>query len=1003
MLSDKEQKKQFKKTASENPDSYYPVKRLRANGFSRKQCGKCGTFFWSVNPKDQTCGDPTCNQGFQVVKDNPIKKPLSYVEVWQKIVEILEPRGYKPIKRYPVVARWNPTMEFTIASIAAFQPYVVSGEIEPPAKKLLIPQFCLRFGDIENVGITGSHCTGFVMIGQHVFVDETEWDQGQLFQDMYDFLTEGVGLDKTEFKIHEDAWAGGGNFGPCLEFFSRGVELFNQVYTMFEQTPNGNVDLKLKVLDMGAGQERIAWFSQGTPNMYEAVFPLVLSRIRERLKIEPDFDMYKKFSQFSAFLNVDEVDNMNEAWLHVAKQIGTDVETLKEKVLPMAGIYSIAEHARALLFAITDGKLPSNVGGGFNLRVIFRRAMGFIEKYGWDIDIADVCDWHAEELRPIFPEVSEHLKEVREILNVEKEKFFETKKNAEKIIERITKNNQDITVDLLIQLYDSNGINPEIVKKEAESRGKKVVIPDNFYQLVVERHENVEQIHATHKFLDIDTDKIPATENLYFDNYLTLENDAKVQLIKQIEYTPESDEDDEDEEKTDTKDTTKKKVWAVVLDKSAAYPTSGGQMHDIGTINGQNFVDVLKHGTSIVHILLEKPNFKVGDTVKLTVDKDWRVQLTQHHTATHIINAAARKVLGDHVNQAGAKKTVKKAHLDITHYAPITEEQSKQIEDEANKIVAQGIDINHKFMKRADAERLYGMRLYQGGAVPGKDIRIVPIGDIDIEACGGTHANNTSEVGTIKIVKSRKIQDGIIRITFVAGGSTAHIAEENKKMLEEIAKLLDVKPNQVFHRVTELIESWKQLRKALEKGKVDDKYLTLSSTETDDDTDTVLNRLSKMLTCDEKSVCKKVEKYSEEYETAKKQLKQAVEVVGDDNVKALLKSAEKIKGWNAIFKSYENVDIKLINNLAKKLNSADKDAAIFILTSNEKGFNLVSIRGDMSDDKKPIDMGAIMKELLEKFNAKGGGKDSNASGFIPKSAGKASDILKTWKTLFSGK
>jgi alanyl-tRNA synthetase len=999
MLTDKEQKKQFKKVASENPDAYYPVKRLRANGFSRKQCKKCGTFFWSVDPKDERCGDPTCNAGFQVVQNNPIKKPLTYVGVWEKIVEILEPRGYKPIKRYPVVARWNPTMEFTIASIAAFQPYVVSGEIEPPAKKLLIPQFCLRFGDVENVGITGSHCTGFVMIGQHVFVDEKEWDQEQLFQDMYDFLTIGVGLDKSEFKIHEDAWAGGGNFGPCLEFFSRGVELFNQVYTMFEQTPNGNVDLKLKVLDMGAGQERIAWFSQGKPNMYEAVFPLVLSRLREKLKVEPDFELYKKFSQYSAFLNIDEVDNMEEAWARVAKEIGVEVDVLKQKILPMAGIYSIAEHSRALLFAISDGKLPSNVGGGYNLRVIFRRAMGFIEKYNWNIDIADVCEWHAEELKPLFPEVSTHLKEVREILNVEREKFYETKKNAEKIIEKIIKTNQDITVDLLIQLYDSNGINPEIVKKEAESRGKKVVIPDNFYQLVLDRHEKTEQIHATHKFLDINTDNLPATKSLYFDNYLDIKNEATVLMIKQIEYTLESDEEDE-EGKENSKEK-KQKVWAVILDQSAAYPTSGGQIHDIGTIENQKFVDVLKHGQQIVHIMLEKPMFKVGDKVTLVVDKEWRVQLTQHHTATHIINAAARSVLGDHINQAGAKKTFKKAHLDITHYAPLTEEQIKLIEAEANKIVQKGIKIEHKFMNRAQAEKLYGMRLYQGGAVPGKEIRIVPIGDLDVEACGGTHANNTAEIGSIKIVKSRKIQDGIIRITFVAGGSTAQIAQENQRMLQDLSKLLNIKPEYVYNRVLELIEAWKQLRKALEKGKAEEKYLNLTSKEEDKELDTVISRLSKMLTCDEKSVVKKVEKYLEEYEAAKAQLKQAIEVVGDENVTKLLKNAEKVKGWSAIFASYENVDNKLINNLAKKLNTMDKSAAIFILSSSEKGYNLTSVRGDLTPDKQALDLGAIMKQLLEKFNAKGGGRDNNASGFIPKTAGTASDILKEWKSLVS--
>ncbi|MHA1150692.1 MAG: alanine--tRNA ligase-related protein [Promethearchaeota archaeon] len=159
--TDKEIKKAFKKIASEDPDTYFPTKELKELGYMRKLC-KCGTQFWTIHRDREVCGDPACSGGFNVVIDNPSQIKLSFLDVWKKIVEVLEPRGYKPVKRYPCVARWNPTVEFTIASISAFQPYVITGEVEPPAKKLVIPQFCLRFNDIENVGITGSHCTGFV-------------------------------------------------------------------------------------------------------------------------------------------------------------------------------------------------------------------------------------------------------------------------------------------------------------------------------------------------------------------------------------------------------------------------------------------------------------------------------------------------------------------------------------------------------------------------------------------------------------------------------------------------------------------------------------------------------------------------------------------------------------------------------------------------------------------------------------------------------------------------
>jgi hypothetical protein len=177
MLSDKQVKKKFKVEASEHPENYYPVSYLKSEGFQRKKCQSCGTHFWTVNEQQVHCGDPSCSGGFNVISNNPSKQQLSYEGVWKKIVEMLEPKGYKPVKRYPVVARWNPTADFVMASIAAFQPYVVTGEVSPPAEKLVIPQFSLRFGDVDNVGITGSHLTGFFMIGKHVFFDEKKWSQ----------------------------------------------------------------------------------------------------------------------------------------------------------------------------------------------------------------------------------------------------------------------------------------------------------------------------------------------------------------------------------------------------------------------------------------------------------------------------------------------------------------------------------------------------------------------------------------------------------------------------------------------------------------------------------------------------------------------------------------------------------------------------------------------------------------------------------------------------------
>ncbi|MFX1305133.1 MAG: alanine--tRNA ligase [Promethearchaeota archaeon] len=970
--TDNELKVAFKKIASKDPDNYFPTKELKKLGYLRKHCERCGTYFWTVDKNRKVCGDPLCSGGFQVVIDNPSKVKLSFIGVWKKIVEILEPRGYEPIKRYPCVARWNPTSEFTIASISAFQPYVITGEVEPPAKRLVIPQFCLRFNDIENVGVTSSHCTGFVMIGQHTFVPPEEWNQGELFMDIHDFIHIGVGLTKEEITIHEDSWAGGGSFGCSLEFFSRGVELFNQVYTMYEQTPEGPKELKLKVLDMGLGQERVAWFSQGTPNMYEAIFPFVLSKLRKLTNIELDLELYNRFSQYSAYLNVDEVDNMDEAWNRVAKELKIGVKKLKHIIMPMTALYSIAEHARSLLFAINDGKLPSNVGGGYNLRVIFRRAISFIDKFKWDIDIADVCTWHAEELKNIFPEVSEHLSEIKEILEVEKEKFYATKKKAGKILEKILKKGE-ISIETLIELYDSNGISPDMVKTTAKKYGIKVSIPDDFYNLVVERHEKAEQIHVTSREIELDLEGIPETKSLYYYDYTETSNEAKV--LKIIDNM-------------------------VIVDKSVAYPTSGGQLHDIGKINDQEFNDVFKQGNYIIHVLDSEPQFKEGDTVKIEVDEKWRKQLSQHHTATHIVNAAAKEILGNHVNQAGAKKTLKNSHLDITHYEQIPREKLIEIENKANEIVDKEIDLNLSFIPRSEAEKKYGMTIYQGGAVPGKYLRIVEVPGVDVEACGGTHLNNTSEAGNIHITKSQKIQDGIVRLTFVAGKATDKLKEKHRKIVAELKKILKVDLNLMVGRVEELFQKWKSLNKALKTGKVNREDLKLKSIKVYEDD--VLSELSQILGVKKVDIPSKVQKLLDEWEDNKKKLdqKEIGIYLSKSFAESLYNKAEQHKPFTLIYHTFSGIDQNDLKNISSNVQKYLDNSINWFFDEIEKGTYVTGMMSPEITKKTNISLNKFIREELQDYGFKGGGSDTYVSGYISDDKGKTSSIVEYVKINF---
>ncbi len=789
MKTDKEIKKEFKALASKNPDSYYATSVLKEEGFHRAQCKRCSIFFWSTGT-EEFCGDPSCSGGFRFIGNTPAKKKLDYIQVWQEFSKLFTKLGYTPIPRYPVTARWRQDTEFVQASIYDFQPYVVSGEVQPPANPLVIPQLCLRFNDIDNIGITGAHYSCFDMIGQHAFMTPDKWDQARHFRDIYLWLKDGLGLTKEEIKFHEDAWAGGGNFGPCMEYFSRGLELGNQVYMLYEVTPTGTKELNLKVLDMGMGHERNAWFTQAKSTSYETTFPTVVAELKKITGMQVDQQLMQKFLPYASYLNVDEVDDIDKTWGSVASSIGVEVKFLKESISQSAALYSIAEHSRALLVALSDGALPSNVGGGYNLRVLYRRAMSLMDKCDWNIDFFKLCEMHAAYVKPLWPELSTNLKEVQEILHVEHRKYKATREKTVSIIGKLL--TEPINDEKLLMLYDSQGIAPELIREEAAKAGTEVKIPDNFYVRIAELHAKKEQEHATQKEEKLPLEGIPDTKALYFDSYLLNKNEAKV--LKIIDHN-------------------------IVLDQTVAYPTSGGQMHDIGDINGIEIIDIFKQGAVIVHQLKEKPNFKEGQVVTIAIDIDRRKQLAQHHTATHIVGLSARKILGNHINQAGAKKTKEKASLDITHYQGLTDKEMKLIEEEANHIVRQDIPIIKKFYPRTEAEQKFGMAIYQGGAVPGKELRIVEIHGLDVQACGGTHLDKTGEAGTIHLLKSTKLSDSIVRIEFTAGVAAERELGGKEDILEAAAKLLDVQVHELPARALELFEKWKAAKKSEKKGK----------------------------------------------------------------------------------------------------------------------------------------------------------------------------------------
>ncbi len=346
-------------------------------------------------------------------------------------------------------------------------------------------------------------------------------------------------------------------------------------------------------------------------------------------------------------------------------------------------------------------------------------------------------------------------------------------------------------------------------------------------------------------------------------------------------------------------------------------------------------------------------------------------------------------MLGNHINQAGAKKTLKNSHLDITHYAQIPADKLNQIEQISNEIVNKGIDINLSFIPRSEAEKKYGMRIYQGGAVPGKMIRIVEIPNIDVEACGGTHLNNTAETGKIKIIKSRKIQDGIIRLTFTAGEATKNYEEKQERILQQLESKFGISREFIVVRTEELLTKWKKLSKALESlkfGIIEKEDLKLTSCEKFEGD--ILSELAKILKTKKEdkipkeNIPSRIEKFYSEWIMAKEKLKDFQKIFSPDYIKELISTAEDFNGFKLILKKFSNISQKDLNTLCKNIMKQSEDLIAIFISSVQNGIIILGMMGKNASNKLKINIGAFIKDISLKLNGKGGGSIDYGQGFI---------------------
>jgi alanyl-tRNA synthetase len=780
----------------------YALPFFKEEGFVRKLCPKCGEYFWTQNSGQETCGESTPEECacYTFLGNPPTKRSYSLPEMREVFLSFFEKHGHARIKPYPVVARWRSDIYLTHASIIDFQPYVTEGIAPPPANPLVIAQPCIRLVDISNTGPTfGRHLTIFEMGGHHAFnyPDREVYWKDQTARYHHEFVTDVLGVKSEEVVYKEDVWVGGGNAGPDLECIIRGLEVATLVFMQYKVVNDEFVKLPIRTVDTGYGLDRFAWLSQGVPSCFHAVYGSLLDRIFKMAGLKADNEFLYSVAKYSGLVSVDKTANRLDARRRVATLVGMPMDKLDKALEPIENAFAVADHTKCLSFILSEGVVPSNIQEGYLARLLFRRIYRLLKILGMPERLYDIMDMQVDYWSKDFPHIKTVRNEIMEMLKVEEEKFEDTIKRGEGMVKRIAdelkaKRVSQISDATLSELYDSQGLPPEIVKQAAEAEGVKVEIPDNFYALIAKRHMQVtkpaEEETEAEQTLETAVETLPPTEQMYYADQYMKEFDAKVLKVINGEY--------------------------VVLDKTCFYPEGGGQPADHGFLTFDytkvEVVDAQKVGRVIVHKIKGSSMPSEGTAVKGVIDWDKRYGLMKAHTATHLINGAARRVLGEHVWQYGTQKGLESSRLDISHYRRLTPEEIHKIETLANEAVLANMRVETAWMPRNEAESRYGFRLYQGGAVPGKEIRVVKTGDWDVEACAGTHLNSTGEIGFIKIVYTERVQDGVERLAYAVGLQALRAVQRQESLLWKVSETLGAPLEKLDKTAEKLVKELKE-------------------------------------------------------------------------------------------------------------------------------------------------------------------------------------------------
>lgn len=752
-----------------------------------------------------------------------------------EFLEFFRDRGHTIVKSSSLIPKDDPTLLFTNAGMVQFKRCFL-GEEKRPYTRATSSQKCMRAGgkhnDLENVGYTARHHTFFEMLGNFSFGD---YFKEEAIEFAWHFLTENLGLPKDRlyatihegdpsmglgpdeearkiwlrylpesrilaFSTKDNFWMMGdtGPCGPCSEIIidqgeaygcgkpdckpgcdcDRYLELWNLVFMQFNRKPDGTLEpLPKPSIDTGMGLERIAAVVQGVPSNYDTdLFAPIMARIETI-----SGHKYGSDKTFDVSIKV------------------------------------IADHARASTFLVNDGVLPSNEGRGYVLRRVIRRALRHGRYLGLDKPfLYEVAPAVAEAMNDAYPDVMENLSYIQEVILHEEKRFSETLDFGLRLlnqeIERIKESREsEIPGELVFKLYDTYGFPTDIVTDMAKQLNLSVNLA-RYEELMAQQREQSRKSWkgSGEQFVgEVYREIIAEHGSTQFVGYETTKDKSRIIAIVQ------NGQSVQEAHKGDTVE--------IVTRKTPFYGEAGGQVGDRGTIkSSKSLIDILDTkklpGDLIVHIgKVAEGQIKVGDEVELEVDEALRRDTARHHTATHILHAVLRKVLGDHVRQAGSLVAPDRFRFDFTHFKALSDEELRLIEELVNEEIHKDLPVTVREMSFDDAIAVGAIALFEEKY--GDRVRLVEIEGLSKELCGGTHIVRTSDVGMFLIIEESSVAAGVRRIEAVAGRRALEVARSWRRLLQEVSSKLKARPDDLPERIEKLLEQQKVTEKELERLK----------------------------------------------------------------------------------------------------------------------------------------------------------------------------------------